>query len=964
MLRNRPLYFLLLIGVAVAAAACDNIGRAFDPNVDPNDPGEETGTSTIQIVKVGGDARVGRPTVRAAYPEGSGWPATVPIVVEFSESLNEETILPTTTTGIDARVGVRIQGTQQLLPAQYEFLAGGRLLVMRPINGLPAQSGAIFEVVMFPEGRDVDGVRFQVSDGETILSDFQVNQDESITDGTIVATYPRDNFTSQTREGDFFVVFDRPANANTLLDANIFLRPQAGAAIDVDISLPLTTVGVEDPRVVVLNPDSELLASQSYEFVVTGNITFGQDGNLNFNGRTPFTRFTTIGPSAPAAVELGNAAVGFPNKINRQNVLSVMLNVDVPADAIAGDVVVARIYGGNAETTQTFDESFIERTASVPVAGAQTVTLDFGTQLGTTAAPKLDDGEIVFAAQIQRGNQSTGFIHQDSGDDPIFDITPPTLTRAGPPGSGTDIFTESESLAYYGVASEGLADATLADSVNPIVSMFGSSSSGRFLVLPVGLGRLTAARNYTVTLTDLAGNMSDTAVSGAIRQRGIVTGTLAGMLTVEAYDHATLEPIVGATVLIDPATPSVPATGQLLGTTGADGRVTFTTGIGSAHTITIIRADYDLVTLYNSQAAYVSLPLAPVTNNTATLRGTAVLTPTPGATVIVGSTAFADQSVLGTRTTNAAPTEIPSTPILPNRAQILTAFGGPFEASSTPTYSFQSCQICGATLLSPTAPPAPAEPGGTTSPTLLMSPPVATLGSLIGAHSEDFGLAVGLDLANLIADSPKSRVTSSLNGFDQQALVGIGAVTLQGGTVYDVDANFSLPILAGLVGFTPVSWLVTEAEDTAGRISRVRVLLNPATGTIVPGTGPTAIPTITAPAGPFTGSPLVTVADVLNPASIPGGVAFLELTATDSAGRRWHMIVPDRDVTGGTDSVQFPDLVTPNVAGLAAGAWTMLAEVRLAISVTLSSIDDFVLTERFRQEVNYSRAPTVSFTVN
>tara|TARA_R110002096_G_scaffold141311_3_gene296150 strand:- start:1518 stop:1748 length:231 start_codon:yes stop_codon:yes gene_type:complete len=76
------------------------------------------------------------------------------------------------------------------------------------------------------------------------------------------------------------------------------------------------------------------------------------------------------------------------------------------------------------------------------------------------------------------------------------------------------------------------------------------------------------------------------------------------------------------------------------------------------------------------------------------------------------------------------------------------------------------------------------------------------------------------------------------------------------------------------------------------------------------------------------------------------------------------MIVPDRDVTGGTDSVQFPDLVTPNVAGLAAGAWTMLAEVRLAISVTLSSIDDFVLTERFRQEVNYSRAPTVSFTVN
>ena len=965
MLRNRPPYILMLLfGVVVATAACDNIGRAFDPNVDPNDPGEETGTSAIQVVPVGGDARVGRPTVRATYPEGAGWPSTVPIVVEFSESLNEETILPTTPTGIDARLGVRIQGTQQLLPAQYDFLANGRLLVIRPINGLPTQGGAIYEVVLFPEGRDSDGVRFQVSNGETVLSDFQVNQDESITDGTIVATYPRDNFSEQAREGDFIVVFDRPANANTLADTSIFLQPEGGAAIDVDIGFPLTTVGIEDARVVAINPDSALLASQSHDFTVTGDITFGQDGNLDFNGRTPFTRFTTIGPSAPTTVELGNASVGFPNKINRQNVLSVILNVDVPADTLAGDVIVARIYGGDAESTQTFDLSFIERTAAAPVAGAQTVTLDFGTQLGSLAAPLLEDGEVVFAAQTQRGNQSTGFIHEDPADEPIFDITPPTLARAGPPGSGTDIYTESESLAYYGEASEGLADATLADGVNPIVSMFGSSGSGRFLVLPVPLGRLTAARNYTVTLTDLAGNMSETAVSGAIRQRGLITGTLAGTLTVEAYDHATLEPIAGATVLIDPATPTIPATSQLVGTTDASGRATFTSGIGSAHTITIIRADYDLVTLYDSQAAFVSLPVAPVANNTATLRGTAALAPTPGATVIVGSTAFADQSVLGSRTSNGAPTEIPATPILPNRTQILTAFGGPFEATSTPTYSSQSCQICGASLVSATAPPAPAEPGGLTAPTLVMTPPVATLGSLIGPHSEDFALAVGLDTANLISDSPKARVTSSLNGFDQQALVGIGAVSLQAGTVYDVDANFSLPILGGLVGFTPVSWLVTEAEDTAGRVSRVRVLLNPASGTIFPGTGPTPMPTITAPAGPSTGSPLVTVADVLDAAAIPAGVAFLELSATDSAGRRWHMIVPDRDAAGGSDALQFPDLATPNVAGLAAGAWEMVAEARLVVSVTLSSADDFVLTERFRQEANYSRAQSVTFTVN
>src|SRR5690606_4654261 len=161
-------------------------------------------------------------------------------------------------------------------------------------------------------------------------------------------------------------------------------------------------------------------------------------------------------------------------------------------------------------------------------AGVQTVTLDFGAMLGTLASPLLDDGEVVFAAKIQRGGQATGYIHQTGSEAPIFDITPPTLVQAGPAGSGTDIFTDMESLAYYGVASEGLADVSLADGVNANVSMFGSNSSGRFLVLPLALGRLTAARSYNIGLTDLSGNVAGMAVTGSIRQRGQVTGALAG----------------------------------------------------------------------------------------------------------------------------------------------------------------------------------------------------------------------------------------------------------------------------------------------------------------------------------------------------------------------------------------------------------------------------------------------------
>ncbi len=967
MLRNRLLLILLPIVVAVGFAACDNIGRAFDPNLNPNEPGTETGTSSIQIVPFGGDAREGRPVVRETYPSGDGWPSTVPIVIEFSESINEATILPTSPTASDARIGVRIQGTEQLLPAQYEFLAQGRLLVIRPISGLASQGNAIYEVVLFPEGRDVDGVRFQVSGGEKILSDFQVNQDESITDGSIVAVYPRDNFSQATRESDFFVVFDRPANAATLLENDIFLRPQGGVAIDVAIDVPLTTVGVGDPRVVRLRPDATLQIAQQYEFFATSNITFGQDGNLDVNSNVPVSRFTTIGPSEPTLIELGNAG-DFPNKVNLANALNVMLNVTTSADTAAGDLIVARIYGRDETTSQTFDLTFVERTAQAPAAGVQTVMLDFGGQLGTLQAPRFTEGDITFAAQIRRGQEATGFIHNDSDDEPIFDITPPTLTQAGPPGDGTDIFTEGESLAYYGVASEALAEASLADGVNPMATMFGSSKSGRFLMQPVPLGLLGAPRNYTLTLTDAAGNLSETAVAGSITQRGYAIGTLGATLTVEAYDQTTLLPIAGATVLVDPATPTVPATAQLMKTTDPGGRVVFTTGLGSSNTITIIRAGFDLVTLYDTQSAQVSLPLNPVAARTATLAGNAVLQAAPGTTVIIGSTELADNSPMGVRTTTAAPTTIPATEIVPNRAQIITAFGGSFEPTAMPTFSSQGCEVCGVTLVSPTAPVAPPAVGETASSNVVLSPAPTPLAGLVGPATEDFGLALGLDLTDLVDDSPRSRVTSSLAGFTNQVLTGIGAVTLQAGMVYEVNANYSLPIIVGLDDFSPAfwTWLVTEAEDTSGRVSRVRALLNLVSGTIaLPSAGPSAIPEITEPAVTFDGSPLVSYADTLDAVTVTFGfgVAFFDVTATDSAGRRWLVIRPDRDGTG-ADSLQFPDLAAHNVAGLSTGSWEVIVEGRIALPVTGNAVDDFILTERFRQEVNYVRSAPETFTIN
>lgn len=959
MLRNR---LLLLLMLASVAAGCDNIGRAFDNNVDPSDPGEDTGISTVQVVPVGGDARDGRPQVRATYPEGAGWPAEVPIVVEFSESINEATLLPTTTGGIDGRIGVRVQGTQQLFPAQYDVIANGRLLVIRPVSALTL-ADAIYEVVLFPEGRDVDGVRFQVTGDETILSDFQTNQDESIRDGRILAIYPRDNFGEQSREGDFFVVFDRAANLGTINSSNLFVQ-QAGATVAATPAPVLQGVGGLDTRVVRLRPDMPLVASSRFDFSVTSAVTFPQGGTLDFNGRTPFSVFDTVGPTRPVKVELGNPSTGFENQINTANVLNATLAVELPADTLTGDLVVGRIYGGDASTMQqTFDIAFVERTVTAPVDGAQTVQIEFGGDLGTLANPALDDGDIRFAVKTERGGESTGFIQNDETDEPRFDITPPELSEAGPPGSGVDIYTDNESLTFYGNASEELAVATLEDGVNPTANLFAASRSGRFLMQPVALGRLTAPRGYTLTLTDLAGNLSATAIAGNIVQRGQITGTLAGMLTVEAYDEVTLLPIAGATVLVDPPTPTVPATAQLDGETDASGRSVFTSGLGAGHTITIVRAGYDLVTLYDTRASFVSLPLRPLSGASSSLIGTAseVQAPT-GETAIVSSTAAFDRSMLGVATTSAAPTSIPPTPIVANRPQVLTAFGGNFEPTAKPTYEAQGCQICGPTLTEPTVPLAPGGPGDDVSGTIVLTPAVEPRGFLAGPHPENFGLAVGLDLANLVGGIPRVRVTASLAGFSGQVVTGIGFATLTGGSTFDLDANFALPLIAGFAPFAPVSWLAAEAEDTSGRVSRVRVLLNPTTGTIIAGSGPSPIPTIV-PIASATGSPAVSFVDAINPLPVPGGFGMSEVIATDASGRRWVVMVADRDVAGATRMVQFPDLATPLVAGLEAGTWDVVVESRLAISLTASSIDDFVLAERFRQEVNYVRSASVTATV-
>ncbi|MEK7316773.1 MAG: hypothetical protein AAB011_11355, partial [Candidatus Eisenbacteria bacterium] len=63
-------------------------------------------------------------------------------------------------------------------------------------------------------------------------------------------------------------------------------------------------------------------------------------------------------------------------------------------------------------------------------------------------------------------------------------------------------------------------------------------------------------------------------------------------------------------------------------------------------------------------------------------------------------------------------------------------------------------------------------------------------------------------------------------------------------------------------------------------------------------------------------------------------IAVTEVSAQDPAGRQWVVLVTsDNDPTGGTVTVQYPDLLTANVAGLNAGSWSVRAESRLLLTL-------------------------------
>ena len=913
----------------------------------------------------------GRPKVQSVFPSGNGWAGTVPIVVVFNETLNQNSVAPggSEPPTLSVRLAGSIGGGN--VAADYDFLFGGRVVVIRPVAPFDTSRVETYEVVVSPELRDADGVRYG-GNAEEVVGTFTADEDVSIDEGEIVAILPVDNSRDQQRESLVYAVFSKPVEKTSVsggAGGNFTVRDAAGALVDGTLSFPLrdATNTDQDGRVLEFVPMAALAASTKHEVFLADTITFGS-GVLDFKGRSPFSEFTTTSPPAIVSVTVGNALPTAPDQINAGNISSPRIDVDVPADALIGDRVEVRIYGLDKDGAGPDIVDFVEAVATLSVAGVQTVPVDLSGKLGTAMVPEFREGDLTIVARLIRGSRSSGYVLSDSANMPRLDVTPPLLTFPADDGMGNRVlYTDQSHLTFMGTGDEDLSAATMILDTLPSPTngtTFGFGSGGRFMFSGVDIGRRTAPLGFTITVTDLSGNES-APIMGNVVQRGVVTGSVGGgTLIVEAFDDASFAGVPGVTVLIEPGMPTKPATGRMTMTTGVDGRAVFTGLAAPTYSVTLVGLGYDVVSLLDTAAGFVSLPMRPQMGATATVAGNLVFIPSAGDSAIVGTNIIDDVRQEEIRTQTTTPVILPTTAVRPNRPFVVTAFSGSFEPTSTPTFSNYACLICGPTGLTREAAQTPVAPGQGVAFTAPLIPAAGTTRNLASGYTKDLGTWGGLDAANLVGD-PTVRVMASVFGLSGMTLTGVGFANQVGATTsYDIDATYSLSAALTMVSLGSRLWVSTEAEDTMGNVARHRRLVVDTTlGVTLASAATPGIPTVTAPIGPFTGSPAVTFQDRLSAASIFSGFGMQVLTATDSSGRNWRVLMEDTNGAVGGTTVQLPDFAGVIEPGLATGSWSVMAESHLYFNLIFST-GDFLIEEMRREEVTYSRAATQSFTVN
>jgi len=953
-----------------------------------------------------------RPTISTVLPDGMAVPQTSPVVIIFSESMNAASlagvieIIP----DVGGFPGLAVPGVAQTLTGD------GRVLVLLPL--MLEEGEYTVQVATDSMATDITGQALDSSQGFAI-ADFTVIAAADGDPPQVIATWPPDNAQNQSDTSEIVAIFDRPVSPISVTNASFLVLvnglPPADSPPPQALQIGVLGAAVPDPRGFVYRS-----ADVSGSFTPLGSgasvaVTLSPQGALPITDPSgealaefPFSFVTApfASPLSAAILSMPTNAIGIPN-LTAGDLEELLIQVEL-LDAEPGDTLDLFMFGTATTDAPAPLIAFrrdITLSGTAPILTGQ-FTLDDIDLLSSSSptSTRFADDPVAFAFRMRRSGTLISTLRVMDVDPTTFDIEDAVLDTTAPvvselllPGGGTaSFFSDLRDVTLVGRANEPLraVEVTTAMGNNGVrPPVVGNTPDGLFIAAPVALGVLPGGTiDYTLVAFDAAFNRSQL-VTGTFFQRGAVHAggfTPGDPVDIEVFDALTLEPVMGALVLLhddlgDGMT--YPLSDSAM--TPLDGRATVSSNLGGGGAVgamvTVDAVGYDLFTFFDITSTDISIPLTSVSLGATAGTGGVVATSDPFAVLTLPSlTSKLDDSrrpLENMRTFDVQPCSGVSViscafgpeAIRPARLGVQSFVAGDFMLTEL---MFNPIQLLrGFCLELPLAPTTGLQDTSFQLPFMLNDPAIAPeeipVELFQGTQVTFRGDATDeIDLTFLVGDpttvgDPRITVETIIPGVPGSVVVGMGlAYDLGGGDMWTIRAAAPGAVTPG--GFFGMTGSVDtdlftrfELRDSVGRIAGARVREADLGNLPMPNEVFALSPSVLfapAPGGNSGGQSYnVAFQDVIPDLAGEEGLYRIELE--DDAARRWIVWTPDPPGSG-TVSVHLPDIAGGGTGGLplmdgsidcriAAFAWPTLDTGELLWSDVEREHDLFSFSEPF-----------------
>ena len=605
-----------LIPVLLLASVLGGCWGTNSPTVvfDPNRPGGGGGGGTGggEPLPDGSSAAptdgtlllAGAPLLEATAPlDGAvGIDVRAPVALWFSESLR------TATAGSQTVFLRPVENPLASVAYQRIWLVGDRLLVLAPSAPLAADTE--YEVVLSNGITDLDGKRYDASDGDGVVLRFQTAGQATGVAPRVLGSFPPDGAPPQPNDPEAVLVFSKSINFTGITDAVTLTNETTSLEAGYDRVAGSANRYAGDRVIAFPHLDDAVDLGATVRLDVSVALTDTEF--LPQSLQAPWTaRWSTLGFARPAAVVPVDVMPSdpFPAAVNLFNLEAFPVDVSAGPGMAAADALTLRVH----------DQLLATGTLQTQAAGTGTPRYTLDLTDPVSGDPLfLPQADLVLGAYAERGGRRTTVrVAEDAAgalQTVVHDLVPPVLFQYGPPYGqfGSQFVTDLPELRPLGTASEPIA--RIITRVPPGGTgvprdVFTPSASSAFLGSAFPRATVTEGPvAFDIQLTDRAGNPSLVASPGSAVFRGFVsTQTLTGSggaLRVVAFDRDALQVLPGAQVWVQDAGGG----NEAAATTGSNGAALFS-GRSGLQTVTVAAPGYHAVTLHGSDGAVLSLPL-------------------------------------------------------------------------------------------------------------------------------------------------------------------------------------------------------------------------------------------------------------------------------------------------------------------------------------------------------------------